>query len=189
MNIATATAILDFEVYLLMTMKLRMVSEEESKLLEAKLAEHGFSVVDAQRVHERVAKALGDEASYFGNMQKLLSIADQNATSLGYSSALWPGFDFNAIANEEGLLESARYRHTRRDSSTADSPIQLPVWSVDVTEFTERFGPMTGGHQWSLFDKLLPAHEEYEFVWNGEHYGAAFSWGLFLWVTKLWPAD
>jgi hypothetical protein len=55
-----------------------------------------------------------------------------------------------------------------------------------VTEFTERFGPMTSRRQWPLFDKLLPAHEGHEFEWEGTRYGAAFSWGLFLFVSELW---
>lgn len=188
MNTASFTAIIEFEVYLLMTMKLRMVNAD-ARLLQAKLAEFGLSVRDAENTHERVTEALGDKASYFGNMKKLLGIADQDAASLEYSSVLWPGFGFNAIAGEEGVLESARYWHTKRDSRGVDSPIGLPAWSVDITEFTEYFGPMTGGQKWSLFDKLLPGHEEYEFRWDGERYGAAFSWGLFLWVTTLWPED
>ena len=186
MNTAAVTAIVDFEVYLLMTMKLRIRMSHKEAQLEAKLAEHGFSVDDGERLHERVAEALADEASYFGNMKKLLGIADQDATSLEYSSVLWPGFDFNAIASEDGLLESARYWHTRRCSPTADSPIGLPIWSMDVTEFTQQFGPMRGSRRWSLFDKLLPAYEEYEFPWNGESYGAGFSWGLFMFSAKSW---
>jgi hypothetical protein len=57
---------------------------------------------------------------------------------------------------------------------------------MDVTEFTERFGPMTSRRQWPLFDKFLPAHERHEFEWEGTRYGAAFSWGLFLFVSELW---
>ena len=186
MNRASVTAIVDFEVYLLMTMKLRIRMSHQEAQLKAKLAEQGFSVDDGERIHERVAEALGDEASYFGNMRKLLGIADQNATSLQHSSVLWPGFDFNAIGSKDGLLESARYWHTGRDSITADSPIGLPIWSMDVTEFTEQFGPMRGGRQWSPFDKLLPAYEEYEFPWRGESYGAGFSWGLFMFAAKSW---
>ena len=57
---------------------------------------------------------------------------------------------------------------------------------MDVPEFTERFGPMTSRRQWPLFDKFLPAHEGHEFEWEGTRYGAAFSWGLFLFVSELW---
>ncbi|BCI90794.1 hypothetical protein NIIDMKKI_60000 [Mycobacterium kansasii] len=57
---------------------------------------------------------------------------------------------------------------------------------MDVAEFTERFGPMNSGRQWSLFDKLLPAYEEYEFSWEGESYGAGFSWGLFMFSAMSW---
>ncbi|WP_089025313.1 hypothetical protein [Mycobacterium persicum] len=169
-----------------MTMKLRIKMSHKEDQLAAKVADHGLSVDDAERIHERVAEALGDEASYFGNMKKLLGIADQDATSVEYSSILWPGFDFTAIASEDGFLESARYRHKKRNSPTAGSPIGLPIWSMDVAEFTERFGPMNGGRQWPLFDKLLPAYEEYEFSWEGASYGAGFSWGLFMFSAKSW---
>ena len=60
---------------------------------------------------------------------------------------------------------------------------------MDVTEFIEHFGPMRGDRQWSLFDKLLPAYEEYEFPWDGESYGAGFCWGLFMFSAKSWPKD
>ncbi|KZS65118.1 MAG: hypothetical protein K2X56_06085 [Mycobacterium pseudokansasii] len=188
MNTTSFAAITDFEVYLLMTTKLRMI-KEEARFLHAKLAEFGLSVSDAESTHKRVSETLGDKASYFQNMKKLLGVADSGVASLEYSSVLWPGFDFKASASEEGVLESARYWHMGRDSRSVESPIGLPTWSVDITEFAEHFGPLTGGQKWSLFDKLLPGHEEYEFQWDGERYGAAFSWGLFLWVTKLWPED
>jgi hypothetical protein len=187
MDTTSIATIIDFEVYLLMTMKIRTMNEREVKLFEAKLAEHGLSFDSAERVYERVAKAVGDnEATRFENIKHILGIASQSSTSLKYSSILWPGFDFNATAGEGGLLESARYWHIRRDSRSVDSPTELTIWSMDITEFAEHFGPMTGGRQWPLFDKLLPAHEEYEFAWNGERYGAGFSWGLFLFSSKLW---
>lgn len=186
MNRLLLSPLIDFEVYLLMTMKLRIKMSHKEDQLAAKVADRGLSVDDAERIHERVAEALGDEASYFGNMKKLLGIADQDATSVEYSSILWPGFDFTAIASEDGLLESARYRHKKRISLTVGSPIGLPIWSMDVAEFTERFGPMNSGRQWSLFDKLLPAYEEYEFSWEGESYGAGFSCGLFMFSAMSW---
>lgn len=186
MNVYSAAAILDFEVYLLMTMKPRMVNEKETQLLEAKLAEHGLSVDAAELIYKRVAEALDDEDSRFQNMKKLLDIAEQNGASVKYSSILWPGFDFNAVTRDDALLESASYRHVRGNIPRMDSPTELLTWSVDVTEFAEHFGAMTSGHQRPLFDKLLPAYEEYEFLWNGERYGAAFSWGLFLYSAKYW---
>jgi hypothetical protein len=109
--------------------------------------------------------------------------------SLKCSSVLWPGFDFNAIAGEDGRLKSARYQYTKRDSPSVDSPIGLPIWSMDVTEFTEHFGPMKGGRQWSLFDELLPAYEDYAFPWSGERYGGRFSWVLFTYSAKYWLED
>ncbi|MGO8962316.1 hypothetical protein [Mycobacterium sp.] len=189
MNVASIPALIEFEVYLLMTMKLRMKMSHNEARLEAKLAEHGLSVDDGNRIHERVAQTLGDEASGFGNLKSLLGIMDQHTRSLKYSSVLWPGFDFTASTGEEGLLESARYWHTRADLRTLDDPTELTIWSLDITEFTKHFGPMTRGRQWPLFDKLLPGYEEYEFQWNGERCGAGFSWGLFMYSAKSWPED
>ncbi|VBA59736.1 hypothetical protein [Mycobacterium attenuatum] len=186
MNAASVTAIIDFEVYLLMTMKLRMSMANKEAQLEAKLAERGFSIDDGERIHQRVTEVLADEASRFENITKLLGIADQESRSLTYSSILWPGFDFNAIASEDRRLESARYWHTRRDSPSGAFPTELHTWSVDVTEFAEQFGPVTIRGKWPLFDKILPAYEEYEFSWNGERYGARFIWGLFLSSSIYW---
>ncbi len=189
MNTASVPAVIDFEVYLLMTMKLRLLMSHKQAQLEAKLAQHGLSVGDAERIHAQVAQTLDNEASRFENMKKLLRVSDQDPTSLKYSSAFWPEFDFNAITGDDGLVESARYLRARGHSPSVGSPTELPLWSTDVAGFMERFGPMRGSRQWPLFDKLLPAYEEYEFLWNGESYGAGFSWGLFIFSAKSWPED
>jgi hypothetical protein len=186
MNVSSVAAIIDFEVYLLMTMKLRMSMANKGAQLEAKLAEHGLSSYDAELIHERVATALGDEATRFGDMKKLLHITDHDSSVLKYRSVLWPGFDFNAIAGEGGRLEVARYCHTERDLLNVESPSELPTWSVDITEFAEHFGPLAIRGKWPLFDEFLPAYEEYEFSWNGERYGARFIWGLFLSSSVYW---
>jgi hypothetical protein len=122
MNSVPAVTIADFEVHLLMTMKLRIKMSHKEAELEAKLAEHELSVASAERIHERVVDGLGDEAVYFANMKKLIKFAEQDATSLKYESVLWPGFTFKASADAHGRLESARYWHTRRDSPSVDSP-------------------------------------------------------------------
>lgn len=186
MNVSSYPVIIDFDVYLLMTMRLRMSMANKEAQLEAKLAEHGLSLEDAELIHERIARALGDEASRYENMKKLLGVADQDSAELKYNSILWPGFDFNAIAGDEGVLESAGYWHTRRDSPCVDSPTELLTWSVDIAEFAEQFGLMTLRGKWPLFDEFLPAYEEYDFFWNGEHYGARFIWGLFLSSSICW---
>lgn len=186
MDAASISAVTTFEIYLLMTMKRRLTMAGKVDLIESKLTDHGLSIDDASGVSRHVSAALSDKSSRFTELRKLLGIADDDSASVGYSSVFWPGFDFNAIANESGGLESAAYRHTRRGLLRADSPGQLPIWSTDVTEFTERFGPMTHGHRWPLFDEVLPAYEEHEFTWNGERYGARFIWGLFLSSSKYW---
>lgn len=48
-------ATVNFEVYLLLTMKLRIKMSQKQRQLEAKLA----SVGDAEYIHERLAEALG----------------------------------------------------------------------------------------------------------------------------------
>lgn len=186
MNMSPTSKVVNFEVYLLMTMKIRMGSEKEAKLLQAKLGEYGLSLPDAERIYETVAKALDGEASRFENMKKLLGITDTACATVGYTSILWPDFDFKATADKDGRLESARYWHARGHFPNVDSPAELPTWSTDVTEFAANFGPMTNGDRRPLFDKVLPAHEGYEFLWNGERYGAEFSWGLFLYSAEFW---
>ncbi|SOX52906.1 hypothetical protein MAAFP003_1574 [Mycobacterium ahvazicum] len=94
--------VIDFEIHLLMTMKVRMSMAGKEFLLEAKLAENKLTIEQAKNIHERVAEALGDEASRFQNVKKLLGIVGPDASSLKYSSALWPGFDFTATAGEDG---------------------------------------------------------------------------------------
>ncbi|WP_245836030.1 hypothetical protein [Mycobacterium rhizamassiliense] len=168
-----------------MTMKLRVKMSKEEAELEAKLSEQGLSVDDAQRVHDRVADFLGGEASFFQNTKKLLG-ADPAASSLEFSSVLWPGFEFKVITNGGGRLESARYWHRSRDVPIVKLPIGLPIWSMDVTEFNERFGPLNGGRKFPLFDELLPAYEEYQFEWGEENYGAGFCWGLFMVSAMSW---
>jgi hypothetical protein len=127
---------------------------------------------DAELTYQRIAEALGDEASRFGTIPKLLGVPASGSASLTYDSVFWPGFEFNAIADASGRLESAGYSHAKRNPPHIESPTELPTWSVDITEFAEQFGSM----------KLRgnPAYEEYEFSWNGEYYGARFIWGLFL---------
>ncbi|WP_231993983.1 hypothetical protein [Mycobacterium sp. 852002-50816_SCH5313054-b] len=169
-----------------MTMKLRMVNKKDAKLLEATLADHRLPLAAAERIHGRVGEAPDSGTSRFASMKKLLGIADRDSTSLEYSSLLWPEFDFKATSAKDGRLESARYWHVRGHLPGVDSPAELPTWSTDVTEFAAHFGPLRGGHQRPLFDDLLPGHEWYEFLWNGERYGAEFSWGLFLYSAELW---
>lgn len=186
MKATSMRAVIDFEIYLLMTMKVRMSMAGKESLLEAKLAENKFTIEQAKHIHERIAEALGDEASRFENMKKLLGIVGPDASSLKYSSALWPGFEFTATVGEDGLLESAGYSHTRHALPSVASPIEMPTWSVDSTEFAKYFGPLTLRGKWPLFDEYLPGYEEYEFAWKGERYGARFIWGLFLSSSMYW---
>lgn len=86
MDIAPVVSVLDFEIYVLVAMKLGMINREVR--MEAKLAGDGFTMRDAEAIAERVAQ-----------------------------------------------------------------------------------------------------HEHYKFEWNGEQYGAGFSWGLFLFAARLWPED
>ncbi|ULN34378.1 hypothetical protein [Mycolicibacterium smegmatis] len=184
MNAGSADPVLNFEVYVLMTMRNRMTNKKDQ--LRATLSSHGFSVKDAERVHRQLAESLGDEASRYSVLKESLGARADTARSFGFSSILWPNFDFEAEANDAGLLESARYRHVRNRSDLPNSPRELALWSVDATEFIGHFGPMTGGEQWPLFHELLPAYEEYEFQWDGRRYGAGFSWGLFMYAAEYW---
>ncbi|EUA15575.1 hypothetical protein I546_0611 [Mycobacterium kansasii 732] len=119
-------------------------------------------------------------------MKTLLGVLDEDATSLKYNSVLWPGFEFNAHADANGLLESAGYTHTEHTPLDVESPTQLAAWSCDILEFDERFGPSIRRENRPLFDDILPAYEGYEFLWKGDRYGAGFLWGLFLSSSMVW---
>jgi hypothetical protein len=180
------TAVTDFEVYLLMTMKPRLSLADTQGLLDARLSKVGVSRDNAVRIYERIAAALTEETSRFRTMRKLVGISDGDDRSLRYTSVLWPGFDFNARADERGLVESAGYTHTKQTPFDVESPTELAAWSIDIPEFEKRFGPSVGSEKRPLFDEILPAYEEYEFIWHGDRYGAAFLWGLFLTSSAYW---
>ncbi|OBB25248.1 hypothetical protein A5792_29620 [Mycolicibacterium peregrinum] len=184
MNAVSADPVLHFEVYVLMTMRNRMANKMDQ--LRATLSRHGFTFENAERVHQQLSEALGGEATRYGALTEALGSPAGATSSFGFSSVLWPNFDFEAKADDAGLLESARYRHVRNRSDLPHSPRELALWAVDVAEFTSHFGPMTAGQQWPLFDALLPAYEEYEFEWEGGRYGAGFSWGLFMHAAEYW---
>ncbi|MGV0583789.1 hypothetical protein ABQE45_08585 [Mycobacteroides chelonae] len=186
MNVAPVTSVIEFEIYVLVTMKFGMINREAR--IEAKLADHGLTLHDAEAIAERVAQALGDESTFFNDLSDRLS-ADADSASLRFTSVLWPEFDFEATRDSNGVVESARYRRVRGRPPEADSPEDLPSWSVTVQEFIERFGPTTLNYNSSPGQKVLPAHELYQFEWNGEQYGAGFSWGLYLLSARLWPED
>ncbi len=180
------TAIRDFEVYLLMTMKPRLALADTQGLLDAKLAKAGISINGAKRISDRISQALSREASRFRDLKALLGVADEHVTSVSYISVLWPGWNFNAHANSNGGLASAGYTHLEHTALSVESPTHLAPWSVDIREFDEFFGPTTLRGNRSLFADILPAYEEYEFSWRGDRCGAGFLWGIFLTAARSW---
>lgn len=179
------TAIVDFEVYVLMTMKLRLKMSQKLDQLEAKLANHGLTPPDAERIHARVTETLGDEATFFNKLATFLG-AQHDRASLTFNSELWPDFAFTATVGGDGRIESAQYHRISGRAPDVDSPIGRQVWSLDVNEFTTLFGPLTPGSQRSIFDESLPNYREYEFEWDGWPWGAGFSWGLFMFAAESW---
>ncbi|WP_396935531.1 hypothetical protein [Mycolicibacterium sp.] len=184
MNAVSMGSVLDFEVYLLVTMKYGMLNREA--VLEAKLAEHGLSFADAERTHGRITELLSNEATQFESLRALLGAGRQETQSLGFSGILWPDFDFTAHTSTSGAIQPAGYRRARGQAVVAESPTEQPPWSMDVAEFIHHFGPTTVQYQSGLFDKTLPAHVGHEFDWSGRAYGAGFSWGLFLFASLMW---
>ncbi|MDR3660918.1 MAG: hypothetical protein P4L86_11100 [Mycobacterium sp.] len=185
MNATSGNSILDFEAYLVVTTKYVVLGNETN--LAAKLAEQGLSLEDAERIHQRIAGLFDDEPSQFECLKQLVGAAeDPNAVSLTYHSVLWPDFVFTATANNNGGLESAQYRRAAGKAQKAASPREQAPWSMDVSEFAESYGPVTNTKRFPLFDKIRPAHEYFEFEWEGRGYCAAFSWGLFLHASLLW---
>lgn len=186
MDVTLYTAVVDFEVYLLMMMKPLLSLKNTRGLLEARLSAIGLSLDEAVRIHDRVAEALNNETSRFRDMKTLLGVVDEDATSLTYTSVLWPGFEFSAHADVNGLLESAGYTHIEHISLDVESPVELAAWSCDIPEFDERFGPAISRAKRPLFDDILPAYDSYEFLWQGDRYSAGFLWGLFLQASMVW---
>lgn len=185
-KVTPRSASFEFEVYVLMSMRLRIRMSQNEAALQAKLAENGLTIETAEHIYEQVVAALSDEASFFRDMAKLLNVESENVESLEYDSTMWPGFCFTATSSAGISLESAAYRHMQRDRFRGASPMQLPMWSVDIQEFGEHFGPLTVRGKWPPSDRLLPAYEEHEFEWAGEAYGAGFSWGLFMFAARMW---
>ncbi|MGH3723363.1 MAG: hypothetical protein ACRDUS_04450, partial [Mycobacterium sp.] len=66
MNVAPVTSVIEFEIYVLVTMKFGMINREAR--IEAKLADHGLTLHDAEAIAERVAQALGDESTFFNGL-------------------------------------------------------------------------------------------------------------------------
>ncbi|SIH25286.1 Uncharacterised protein [Mycobacteroides abscessus subsp. abscessus] len=188
-------AVFDFEVYVLMSMELRlgMASDPAKKLrLQHKLAEHGLTTEDGKRIHGQVLEALVDEDSFFTNLKKLLG-TQTDAKEVVFASGLWPEFEFKANSNDDGQIRSARYWHTRKPAppSQLDSPNDVAHWSMDLEEFAEHFGPVKLVEQLPLFHEFLPAYEEHQFEWVDKYgqtrdYGAGFSWGLFMSAGQFW---
>ena len=173
-------AVVEFEVFVLMSMTLRLRLLQKSGLLQSRLAAHGLSLDDGHRISKIVAEALGDDASFFDNLKGKLSIAGRDPASLEFESVLWPGFVFRA-----DLTGEARYHYVGQPIPTT-SLRDLKVWSVDVDEFDRRYGPLALGRKWPIFDEHLSANVECEFEYDERTYGAGFSWGLFLFAAQNW---
>ena len=184
MNTAPFTRALDFEVYLLVTMKYGMINQDSER--EAKLAEPGLSFGDAERIHQRVADELRYASTQFAKLQALLGLRADNGNTLSFQGILWPEFDFTATADSDGSIAAAEYRRARGEPVCAAAPTIQPPWSMDTVDFAHCFGPAKVISTSVLFDKYLPAQELHEFDWEGRRYGAGFGWGLFLSASRMW---
>ncbi|SPX87871.1 Uncharacterised protein [Mycobacteroides abscessus] len=107
---------------------------------------------DAEAIAERVAQALGDESTFFNGLTHGLA-ADADSASVGFTSVLWPEFDFEATRDANGVVQSARHRRARGRAPEADSPEDLLSWSVSVQEFADRFGPATLNYSSAFSEK------------------------------------
>ena len=161
-------------------------SVDEQHLREAKLAEHGLSFGDAERIHQRVADELRYASTQFAKLQALLGLRADNGNPLSFQGILWPEFDFTATADSDGSIAAAEYRRARGEPVCAAAPTIQPPWSMDTVDFAHCFGPAKVISTSVLFDKYLPAQELHEFDWEGRRYGAGFGWGLFLSASRMW---
>jgi hypothetical protein len=154
--------------------------------VDARLAEHGFTLDDAERIHRQIADALHYEATQFETIQRLLEVDGRQSNSLSFPSGFWPDFCFIAHADDGGVLDRARYVRGRGTISPVDSPRDLPLWSCDVECFAEMFGPLAFGERLPMSHDVLPCYESHDFDWGGERYAAAFHWGLFINASQHW---
>ena len=184
MNPAANSSVLEFEVYLLATMKFGMLIREAER--EAKLADYGLSIGDSERIHRRIAELLADRSTQFENLRSLIGPETSENGSLTFSGILWPEFDFTAESGNGRAIKAAGYRRARGQAMGATSPTEQSPWSMDVADFTHYFGLTTIGFRSGLFDEPLPAHEGHDFNWNGRTYRAGFSWGLFRFASLMW---
>lgn len=179
-------AVLDFEVYVLMTMKLRLKMSQKLAYLDEKLSRHELTVADGDRVRTQLASTLGDERSFFVNLRTLVDETEHDATSLRFCSLLWPEFDFRATAGADGTLTSARYWHARGVAPTDAAPSEVALWSTDIEGFAHRFGALGDAEPRPLLDPYFPAYQERLFDWDGRPWGVGFSWGLFMFAAQDW---
>lgn len=184
MHTAASAHVLDFEVYLLVTMKYGMINQDAER--EAKLFEHGLSLGDAERIHQRVADALRDETTQFANLRALVGAEARNVGALSFKGILWPDFDFTANAGRGGSIQAAGYRRARGERCCAAAPTAQPPWSMDTADLAQCFGPTQITSTAALFAEYMPAQELHEFEWQGRRYGAGFGWGLFLSASLMW---
>jgi hypothetical protein len=175
-----------FEAYVLMSMRRWLKQLGHVTAVDGRLAEHGFTLDDASRIHQQIADALRDQATQFETIQRLLGADGRQPDSLAFLSVFWPEFCFTARAGADGGLDEARYRHSRGQTLQADSPTKVPLWSCDVEDFATRFGPLTFGSRLPVTHEVLPCYESHDFDWEGERYGATFHWGLFLNASQNW---
>lgn len=187
MNLAADSAIVDFETYVLITMKFGLLDKQE--IIKEKLLEHGLSLAEGEEIYGRMKDCLDGDKHFFTNLCEYLDAPSQNS-SFGFDSRLWLGYKFMITKDGSGSVSVARYNCARRVpyevGEVGQAPLEIAPWSMDVPEFLARFNGASLCQQYSLFDELLPAHEYYEFEWNGDRYGAGFSWGIFLSAARLW---
>lgn len=96
MDIAPVVSVLDFEIYVLVAMKFGTINREAR--IEAKLADHGFTMYDAEAIAERVAQAHGDESIFFNGLTH--GLADADSASVGFTSVLWRSSTLKLLATQ-----------------------------------------------------------------------------------------
>jgi hypothetical protein len=186
MTPVSPAAVRQFEAYVLMSMRRWLRQLGHVTAVDGRLAEHGFTLGDASRIHQEIADALRDQATQFETIQRLIGADGRRPDSLAFFSVLWPEFCFTARAGADGGLDEARYRHSRGQTLQAGSPTKVSLWSCGVEDFAKRFGPLTLRSRRPVTDEVLPCYESHDFDWEGERYGATFLWGLFLNASQHW---
>jgi hypothetical protein len=91
-------------------MKRRLAKLGQGSYVDTRLAEQGYSVSDAERIHRDIAGALHDEALNSTACSIRRGAASRDSAALTLNSVFWPEFEFISSAGDDGRPAARRAR-------------------------------------------------------------------------------